>query len=70
MSENIVAVAVEHQFLPVNHSSIGPEDHCRCGFRPRGWSAWAEHFADALIAAEPIYAHVYARSNLESVGEL
>ena len=41
----------DHSFIPVNHSSIGSEDHCLCGARPRGWRAWADHVAE-LIAAQ------------------
>lgn len=32
-----------HQYQPVNHASIGSEDHCACGFRPRGWTEWVWH---------------------------
>ncbi|WP_444309107.1 zinc finger domain-containing protein [Mycobacteroides abscessus] len=41
-----------HQFWRCNHSSIGPEDHCRCGYRPRDWREWAVHVAE-LIEALP-----------------
>ena len=49
--DRIAGEATAHTFIPVNHSSIGPEDHCLCGFRPRGWLAWGLHFADVLVAA-------------------
>ena len=41
----------EHRFIPVNHSSIGSEDHCGCGFRPRGWQAWCDHVATVVVAS-------------------
>lgn len=44
----IVRTLSDHSFIPVNHSSIGSEDHCLCGFRPRGWRAWSEHVAGVI----------------------
>lgn len=38
----------DHSFIPVNHSSIGSEDHCLCGYRPRGWKSWADHVSEVL----------------------
>lgn len=37
-----------HTFWPANHSSIGPEAHCLCGERPRGFPEWTTHVAEVL----------------------
>jgi hypothetical protein len=51
-AQKIIAVTVErHQFIPRNHSSIGSEDHCRCGHRPVGWSQYAAHVAAEIDTA-------------------
>ncbi|OBJ22254.1 hypothetical protein A5622_15920 [Mycobacterium sp. 1245801.1] len=47
---DLTQLLIEHQFTPVNHSSIGMEHHCRCGFRPRHWGEWAEHVTDVANA--------------------
>jgi hypothetical protein len=47
-----------HRFRWVNHSSIGPESHCGCGFRPRDLAAWEEHVTP-LLAEVAVSAMTY-----------
>lgn len=54
MSDDLTAriadqIKHDHRFIPVNHSSIGSEDHCGCEYRPRGWQAWADHVAEQIV---------------------
>jgi hypothetical protein len=49
----VAALLRKHQFTFVNHSSIGSADHCRCGYRPRGWYEWSTHVAELLAGVLP-----------------
>lgn len=49
---DLTQILLEHAFSLCNHSSIGMEHHCRCGFRPRHWLEWAEHVTDVANAKE------------------
>lgn len=40
-----------HQFSYAHHGSSGPEAHCRCGLRPRGYTEWCSHVAPLVHKA-------------------
>lgn len=44
----ITDVLAEHFFWFANHSSVGSEDHCLCGARPRDQLDWREHVAPLI----------------------
>lgn len=48
MTPAICDVLATHRFSLVNHSSIGQEDHCSCGERPRDGLDWREHVAPLI----------------------
>lgn len=49
--DKVAEALMAHLFIPCNHASIGSEDHCRCGARPRGQMEWTQHAAQAVIDA-------------------
>lgn len=48
--ESAAMLLRRHTFWTANHSSIGPEAHCLCGKRPKGFPEWTTHVADVLVS--------------------
>lgn len=48
---DIQAVLEAHRFSWVNHSSIGANSHCQCGYRPTDLEGWEEHIAPLIADA-------------------